>query len=659
MRLLISLLALGFGFIACGASLAQESAGRVLAATGSVAIERGAQRFPAQAGMQVSSGDTFHLGPQSNAQIRFTDDSVVALGSDTSFQVSEYAFEGRAAEAQRAFFNLIKGGMRTVTGLIGRSNKASYGMRTLIATIGIRGTAYAACQDCTSVTGEVVPGTTVGFSEGSGSISTAAGELQLATGESAYAANQNALPVRIPVLPQTLQQASVRPRQQSQQAQAAPRESAPAPAATAAVAAVPDAGAALLSASAVTPVFQVTSTPDAGAVLGSSFTGTTFYRLAGPFNLPASCSFPPCGSAVEGEFILGINFGAQRATASMAVRSSTGDVLNLSIPISLGGVPISINGNQVTFSGTFNRADFPLNTGAFMCNNCGPNETPGPVDGFTVSATVNGSQALLTFSGDGPDKVSVTATLTQEIPPNSAAAAIATPALNGGGDARSASYWNVKLDPSGRLLGFGPPVGGVAAAAGGANNAIAGSAPAAGNLVWGSWTNGSTSDAKATITDRDYATFQPNSGSVQPWITGEASSALPPSLGVLTFNPIGSILSPNASLNSAKLTADFVNQSLQFSINASVLAGTAGTNTYQMNASTGFSPTTNRFSSGFNSVTCSGPCNSGVASANGAFAGFFAGPQAQGAGVAFTTGFGASRVGVAGSGVQGAIAFGR
>src|SRR5688500_11825685 len=106
--------AVGFG---------QQPAGRILVSAGDVTITRGAEKIAALTGAEVRVGDTLELGARSNAQVRFTDESIVALRSNTSFRVSEYSFEEKEPEAARAFFNLIKGGMRTVTGLIGRSNR--------------------------------------------------------------------------------------------------------------------------------------------------------------------------------------------------------------------------------------------------------------------------------------------------------------------------------------------------------------------------------------------------------------------------------------------------------------------------------------------------------------------------------------------------------
>jgi hypothetical protein len=207
--------------------------------------------------------------------------------------------------------------------------------------------------------------------------------------------------------------------------------------------------------------------------------------------------------------------------------------------------------------------------------------------------------------------------------------------------ARSAAFWNVQLDASGRLLQLGPPVGEISASVGTATNTIAGTAPSAGNLVWGTWGPG------ARITDFNYNTF--TTTNVRPWITGDATNSLPASLGTLTFTPVGSVFNGNnQTLNSASLTADFVNRSLSVSINAT---DTSAKNTFQMDAVTGFSPTTGRFSAGFNSIACTGPCV-GSGSLGGSFAGFFAGTQAQGAGVALTAGFG-------NNGVSGVVAFGR
>ncbi|MCC2638523.1 MAG: hypothetical protein K0Q68_2242 [Moraxellaceae bacterium] len=77
-------------------------------------------------------------------QLRFTDGGFVSLQPNTVFGVDEYLYTNRKPEETSLFFSLVQGGMRTITGAIGKVNKKSYQVRTPVATIGIRGTEYLA-----------------------------------------------------------------------------------------------------------------------------------------------------------------------------------------------------------------------------------------------------------------------------------------------------------------------------------------------------------------------------------------------------------------------------------------------------------------------------------------------------------------------------------
>jgi hypothetical protein len=130
---------------------------------------------------------------------------------------------------------------------------------------------------------------------------------------------------------------------------------------------------------------------------------------------------------------------------------------------------------------------------------------------------------------------------------------------------------------------------------------------------------------------------------VVPWIVGSLTNTLPAQLGTsVTYSPVASVVNPggNGVLNSASLTADFVNRNVSISLNATNV--TQG-NTFQMNGTSGISATSARFSSGFTSVTCTGTCT-GPNQLGGGFAGFFAGTNAEAAGVSFHSGFGANGV---------------
>ena len=130
-------------FVLLAPLTAAAQAGRIILAAGEVVVVRGSQAVPAVAGTPVQAGDTIRVGPNSNAQVRFTDEGIVSLRSQTVFTIDEYAFSGQGDGSEKGLFSLLKGGMRTVTGIIGRlPRRDAYLVRTPTATIGIRGTHY-------------------------------------------------------------------------------------------------------------------------------------------------------------------------------------------------------------------------------------------------------------------------------------------------------------------------------------------------------------------------------------------------------------------------------------------------------------------------------------------------------------------------------------
>lgn len=124
-------------------NLAAAEAGRVLVAVGEVSAVRAGKEIPLAAGANIESGDTLRTGATSNAQVRLTDGSIVALRPQTEFRLDDYRFAGKADGGEKGFFSLVKGGFRTITGLIGKANRDNYKVTTPTAAIGIRGTDYA------------------------------------------------------------------------------------------------------------------------------------------------------------------------------------------------------------------------------------------------------------------------------------------------------------------------------------------------------------------------------------------------------------------------------------------------------------------------------------------------------------------------------------
>ncbi len=92
----------------------------------------------------VEQGDTLVTEKNTYARIKFIDNSEITLRPGTQLKIDSFAFEEDKPEKDSATFNLVKGGLRAVTGALGKRNKERFGMNTPTATIGIRGTIFIA-----------------------------------------------------------------------------------------------------------------------------------------------------------------------------------------------------------------------------------------------------------------------------------------------------------------------------------------------------------------------------------------------------------------------------------------------------------------------------------------------------------------------------------
>lgn len=122
-------------------------------------------------GADVFAGEVINTGPNSYANLRFRDGSFILLRPNSRFQIEQYEYQGKTVPSSktanqasqpstpstatassgsgpgdedvgRAFFRLLKGGFRAVTGLVGKVDRNAYRVATPVATIGIRGTDY-------------------------------------------------------------------------------------------------------------------------------------------------------------------------------------------------------------------------------------------------------------------------------------------------------------------------------------------------------------------------------------------------------------------------------------------------------------------------------------------------------------------------------------
>jgi FecR protein len=99
---------------------------------------------------QVKSGESILTGKDGYVRIKQSDGGEIFLRPNTEFIIESYHFEESKPKDDNFIYRLIKGGLRTVTGLIGkRGNRDAYVARSVTATIGVRGTSFdiRVCQD--------------------------------------------------------------------------------------------------------------------------------------------------------------------------------------------------------------------------------------------------------------------------------------------------------------------------------------------------------------------------------------------------------------------------------------------------------------------------------------------------------------------------------
>jgi len=154
---------------------------------------------------EVQEGDTLTTEQDTYARIKFTDGSEVVLRPGSQLKVASYAFDQAKPASDNVLFNMLKGGLRSVTGLIGKRNRDAVRVTTTTATIGIRGTHFGAlmCQnDCGGIattTGRPPEnGLHLDVTDGAIVVRNQAGEQVIASGQFGFVRGPTTAPVIVP-----------------------------------------------------------------------------------------------------------------------------------------------------------------------------------------------------------------------------------------------------------------------------------------------------------------------------------------------------------------------------------------------------------------------------------------------------------------------------
>jgi len=124
--------------------------GNVSAVTGKVlATDKYGMARTLAADEPVYEGDRLETSMKGQLSVRMIDDAEIHLKPDSALRISEYIRKSGFDRGSRSILDLIRGGLRKITGAIGADPLSVYRMRTGIATIGIRGTDYVLklCRD--------------------------------------------------------------------------------------------------------------------------------------------------------------------------------------------------------------------------------------------------------------------------------------------------------------------------------------------------------------------------------------------------------------------------------------------------------------------------------------------------------------------------------
>lgn len=129
--------------LAAGSNAWADAAGTITHLSGTLSAKRGdGKRTLLAVGSVVQVGDVLDTTHNTYARIKFADNAEVVLRPDTRIRVEQYRFVPEDPSSDRSLLDLLKGGLRRISGLIGKRSPPQDTIQTPVATIGIRGTHY-------------------------------------------------------------------------------------------------------------------------------------------------------------------------------------------------------------------------------------------------------------------------------------------------------------------------------------------------------------------------------------------------------------------------------------------------------------------------------------------------------------------------------------
>lgn len=99
------------------------------------------RKRPLSIGAPIYSIDKLLSGNDSHALLAFRDGGRITMQENSEMDISLYDFQDKK-QSDKAFFSLVSGGLRAMSGKIGKIDRSAYNINTPVATIGIRDTGF-------------------------------------------------------------------------------------------------------------------------------------------------------------------------------------------------------------------------------------------------------------------------------------------------------------------------------------------------------------------------------------------------------------------------------------------------------------------------------------------------------------------------------------
>jgi hypothetical protein len=192
--------------LGCGGSAYAQAVGTVTHLSGVLTVKHADGSTVALAVKSaILQGDTLVTETDTYTRVKFVDSGEMVVRPSSQVVVKSYVYDLDHPEKDVVAIQLVSGGLRSVTGMIGKRNHDAVSFETPTGTIGVRGTNFGAlfCQnDCGGV--PTSSGTTpqnglhVDVAQGAIVLSNPAGQQMYQSGQFGYIANLNTPPVMLP-----------------------------------------------------------------------------------------------------------------------------------------------------------------------------------------------------------------------------------------------------------------------------------------------------------------------------------------------------------------------------------------------------------------------------------------------------------------------------